>query len=101
MLPVILDPIGTPTVLSEGVDAAPGGNGNAVVELLRATIAANPKLANDQNNRKKNTICDECTSHDEMGCALAGMVSLTKAKSSDTAKDHLRPCHHRHQLTKE
>ena len=101
MLPVVLDPVGTPAVLSKGVDAAPCGNGNAIVELLRATISANPKLTNDQNNREKDSVCDECTPHNEMGCALAGMVSLTKAKSSDAAKDHLRPCHHRHQLTKE
>ncbi|KAI6776265.1 hypothetical protein HG530_000210 [Fusarium avenaceum] len=26
------------------------------------------------------------------------MISLTEAKSCDTAKDHLRPCQHRHQL---
>jgi hypothetical protein len=99
MLPVILDPVGAPAMLGKGVDTAPCGNCCAVVKLLRPTVSANPKLTNDQENCEKNTVSDECASHDEMSGALAGVISLTKAQGSNTAKDHLCPGHYWHQLS--
>lgn len=98
MLPVVLDPVGAPAMLGKGVDTAPCGNSSAVVKLLGATVAANPKLANNQKDCEENSISDECTSHDEMRRALAGVISLTEPKGSDAAEDHLCPGHDRHQL---
>lgn len=98
VLPIILDPGGTPAVLREGVDAAPSGNDSAVVELLRSSCAANPDLSREQNNGQKDTVGNECASHDEVGCALTNVIALAETKGGDTSKDHLHPSEKRHRF---
>lgn len=98
VLPIILDPGGTPAVLRESVDAAPSGNDGAVVELLRSSRTTNPNLSREQNNGQKDTIGNECASHDKVGCALTNVIALAEAKGGDTSKDHLHPCEKRHRF---
>ncbi|KAI5297521.1 hypothetical protein KEM55_004562, partial [Ascosphaera atra] len=53
MLEIVLDPFRAPPVLSEGVEASPEGNDQRVEELLTAARAAQPELADEEDDRKQ------------------------------------------------
>jgi len=91
VLPVVLDPSSAPAVLGKGVDAAPGGNNDAVKELLTPSRPAQPDLSNKQENGQDHTVPNESAAHDEVGQALAQVVALAEAQSRDATKDHLCP----------
>lgn len=91
VLPIVADPGGAPAVLGEGVDAAPGGDDGAVEEFLATAGAAQPDLADQEDDGQENAVGDEGAAHDEMGQALAEMVALAEAKSGDSAEEHLYP----------
>lgn len=78
-------------VLGEGVDAAPGGNDGAVVELLRPASLTQPDLSDKQQNRQDNAIADEGAPHDEVRRTLPHVLPLTEAQRSDGAEDDLYP----------
>lgn len=91
VLPVVLHPGGTPSVLSEGVDAAPGSDDDAVEELRGAARPLDPSLADQQSDGQQDAIGDEGAAHDEVGRTLAQVVALTEALGGDSSKYHLRP----------
>lgn len=91
VLPVVLDPGGAPSVLGEGVDAAPGGNDDAVEELLGATGATQPQLADQQGQGHEDTVGDESAAHDEVGQALAEVVALAETLGGDATEQQLDP----------
>lgn len=99
VLPIILDPCGTPAMLSEGVDAAPDSDNGAVIKLLRPSRAADPDLSRKEDDGQKDAISDECTTHDEVSSALANVVPLAETKGGDTSKDHLHPGEKRHRFS--
>lgn len=96
VLPIILDPGGTPTMLCEGIDTAPDGNNGAVVKLLRSACAANPGLSGKEDNSQNDAVSDKCATHDEMSCALADVIALAEAEGRDASKNHLHPGQKRH-----
>src|SRR5262249_40179560 len=98
VLPVVLDPGRTPAVLSEGVNASPGGDDAAVEELLRPACPAQPQLAHEEHESQQNAVGDEGAAHDEMSQTLADVVALAEAQRRDAAKEHLRPGQHRKRL---
>ena len=98
VLPVVPNPGSTPAVLSEGVDATPGGDDGAVEELLAAAGSAEPQLADQQENGQEHAVGDESAAHNEMRQALPQMVPLAEAQCGDAAKDHLHPCVYREGL---
>jgi hypothetical protein len=98
MLPVILYPVFTPSVFSERIDTSPSRNDGAVIKLLGSSAVSNPNLTNNKNNGENNTIGDKGASHNELGPALADMVTLADTKCRNSAKNHLRPCEDRHKL---
>lgn len=83
-------------MLGKGVDAAPGGDDNAVVELLRAVGVPKPHLADKQEERKNDAVGDKGGTHDEVGGALSEVVTLTEAQAGDATKDDLDPRDDRH-----
>jgi hypothetical protein len=99
VLPVVLDPCGTPAMLSKGVDAAPKSDDGAVVELLSPAGAAKPHLANEEQKGEDDAVSDESAAHDEVRGALADVFSLAESQSSDGAKDDLCPGEQRHGLS--
>lgn len=74
VLPVVLDPGGTPAMLGEGIDAAPGGDDDRVEKLLRAASPFDPELTNKHEDGQQNAIGDEGTTHDEVSQTLAEML---------------------------
>lgn len=101
MLPVVPDPCGAPAVLGKRIDAAPGGNDDAVEELLAPAGPLEPNLANQQQNQEQDAVSDECTAHDEVRRALAQMISLAEAQRRDASKEHLDPRDNRERLAVE
>ena len=91
MLQVIAYPWSTPSVLGEGVHAAPSSDDHAVVEFLRAAGATQPDLSNEKEDGVDDTVCDEGGPHDEVGSTLAGVVALAEAQGSNSTKQHLDP----------
>lgn len=80
VLPVIPDPFGSPSVLSEGVDTTPCSNNGAVEELLAAASPTEPNLTNEQHDGKEDAVCDEGTAHDEVSGTLSQVITLAKAQ---------------------
>ncbi len=78
-------------VLCKGVDTAPRGNDDAVVEFLGAPSAAEPQLANQERNRENDSVGDKGASHYEVGRALAEVLALADAERRDAAENHLHP----------
>lgn len=91
VLPVVAHPGGAPPVLGEGVDATPGGDDGAVEELLAAAGAAEPELADKQDDGQEDAVGDKGAAHDEVGQALAEVVTLAETESGDAAEEHLHP----------
>lgn len=91
VLQVVVDPGAAPAMLGKGVDAAPGGNDQAVEELLAAVGASEPDLADEQQDGQDDAVGDEAAAHDEMGQALAGVVAAAEAQRDDAAEQHLHP----------
>ena len=86
VLPIVAHPGRAPPVLGEGVDAAPGGDDGAVKELLAAAGAAEPDLADEQDDGQEDAVGDEGAAHDEVGQALAEVVALAEAERGDAAE---------------
>ena len=91
VLPVVPHPVGAPPVLGEGVDAPPRRDDGAVKELLAAPGAAEPELADEQQDRQHDAVRDEGAAHDEVCQALAEVVALAEAQRGNPAKHHLDP----------
>lgn len=91
MLQVIAYPRSSPSVLGEGIHAAPRSDDHAVVEFLRAAGATQPDLTNEEQDGVDNAVGDESGTHDEVGGTLTGVVALTEAQGSDSTKQHLDP----------
>ncbi len=98
VLPVILDPGSTPTMLGESIDTAPGGNDNAVEELLAAAGAAKPELTNKQQNGEQHAVGNEGAAHDEVCETLSQMIALAETKRRNATEQHLYPRHERERL---
>ena len=64
VLPVVPNPRGAPAVLGKRVDAAPGGNDDAVKELLAPARPLEPHLPNQQQNQQEDAVGDERAAHD-------------------------------------
>ena len=73
-----MDPWTAPAVLGEGVDAAPGGDDDAVEELLRAACTADPALADEEKEREHDTVADERAAHDEVSQTLSQVIVPTE-----------------------
>jgi hypothetical protein len=91
VLQVVVHPGAAPAVLGEGVDAAPGGDDDAVEELLAAARAREPALAREHGDDQNQAVADEGGAHDEVREALAQVVAAAEALRSDAAEQHLRP----------
>lgn len=91
MLPIVTNPICSPVVFGECVDASPQCQHGAIVEFLRAPALAKPNLANEKYNGEDDSIGDEGASHDEMRSALSEIVALAEAQCRDSAKNQLDP----------
>jgi hypothetical protein len=78
VLPVIPDPGRAPAVLGESVDAAPGGDNDAVKELLAPAGPTQPELADQQQEGEQDRVRDKGTAHDKVRQALAEVVALAK-----------------------
>lgn len=98
MLQVIMPPRLTPTVLRKGINTAPKRNDQRVEELLAATGATQPELANEQEDREQDTVGDKRAAHDKVSQALAEMVLPTETQGRNAAEEHLRPAHDGHRL---
>lgn len=98
VLQIIAYPGSSPSVFGESIDTTPCSNDHAVVELLRTAGATQPDLTNEKEDGVDDSVGDEGRAHDEVSCTLAGMVALTEAQGSDSAKEHLHPCSQRDDL---
>lgn len=78
VLPVVLNPVGAPSMLGEGVDAAPCGNDDAIKKFLRPAGAPEPQLPNEQHQGQNDPVRDERTTHDEMRQAPSDVVALAE-----------------------
>lgn len=101
MLQVVVHPGAAPAVLGEGVDASPGGDDERVEELLAATGATEPILADEQQDRQQNAVRDKGAAHDEMRQALAEVVIATEAHGGNAAEEHLHPACDGHRLAED
>ena len=95
MLEVVFHPRGAPAVLREGVNAAPRGDEGAVVELLAAALAQEPRLADDEDDGEDDAVPNERAAHDEMRQTLPQMVVPAQPQRRDAAEEHLHPAQHR------
>ena len=67
VLQVVCDPGSTPTMLGEGIDAAPCCNDHRVKKLLAASRPPEPHLADQKQYGKENAVGNEGAAHDEVG----------------------------------
>ena len=91
MLPVVLNPISSPSMLCERVDAAPSSNDAAIIKLLRPPSASDPKLPHNKEDGQQDTVGDECAAHDKVRKTLTQMIALAEPQCRDAAEDHLHP----------
>jgi hypothetical protein len=91
MLQIIANPLATPAVLSEGINAAPRGDDKRVKEFLTAAGALKPELANEEQDSEDNAIGDESAAHDVMRQTLACMVAEAEAHGGHAAEHELCP----------
>lgn len=99
VLQVVAAPGLAPAVLGEGVDAAPGRDHEAVEELLAASGAPQPELADEQQDGEHDAVPDEGGAHDVVRETLSQMVPAAVAHGGYPAEEHLHPAHHRHELS--
>jgi hypothetical protein len=98
VLQIVTHPSGPPSMFGESIDTSPRSNDHTVVELLRTAGATQPNLTYEKEDGVDDSVGDEGRAHDEVSCTLAGMVALTEAQGSDSAKEHLHPCSQRDDL---
>jgi hypothetical protein len=89
----------TPSVLREGVDAAPSRNDKGVEELLAATSPLQPHLTHEQQDDEDDAVGNEGAAHNEVGKTLTGVISPAESKRSDASKEELHPGHNRQCLS--
>lgn len=98
VLQIVTHPSGPPSMFGESIDTSPRSNDHTVVELLRTAGATQPNLTYEKEDGVDDSVGDEGRAHDEVSCTLTGMVALTEAQGSDSAKEHLHPCSQRDDL---
>jgi hypothetical protein len=101
VLQVIVRPLMTPSVLGEGVDAAPSSDDQRIKELLAPACTSKPGLANQKQDDKEDSVGDKRAAHNEMRQTLSCMVGSAEAKGCDAPKYKLHPGDYWHGLANE
>ena len=78
-------------MLSKGVHTSPSSDHETIKELLTFACTAKPILPHKEENGKDYPVGNERRPHDEMGEALAKVVTAAESLRNNPAKQHLNP----------